>query len=106
MNIKNMHPVDQLGHIKAQIADLEEQQKAARDLVIAMGQEEVEGDLFRATVSTAAREGRDKVFKDKIEELVAAHLSHQFISAHTMSTDVVSVRVAARKGIKLQVKED
>lgn len=106
MNIKNMHPVDQLGHIKAQIADLEEQEKALREDILAMGKDEVEGDLFRATVSTASREGRDKAFKDRIEELVVEHLSRQFIAAHTTATAVRSVRVTARKGVSLKVQGD
>lgn len=106
MNIKNTHIVDQLGEIKARIADLEEQEKVLRDQVLALGEKEVEGDLFRATVSTASREGRDKVFKDKIEELVEKHLSRQFIAAHTTSTEVTSVRIAARKGVQLKVAGD
>ena len=106
MNIKNLHIVDQLGHIKAEIAELEEREKKLREEIIALGKDEVEGDLFRATVSTASREGKDKVFKDKIDELVEKYLSRQFIAAHTTATEVVSVRVSARKGVKLQVAGD
>ena len=106
MNIKNMHIVDQLGNIKAQIADLEEQEKALRDQIVARGEKEVEGDLFRATVSQSEREGRDQVFKNKIEELISEHLSAQFIRAHTTSTPITTVRVAARKGVRLQVAGD
>lgn len=106
MNIKNMHIVDQFGHIKAQIAELEEQEKNLRDQIIAIGEREVEGDLFRAVVVATEREGRDKVFKDKIEELISEHLSHQFIRAHTTSSPVTTVRVNARKGIALKVLGD
>ena len=106
MNIKNMHIVDQFGHIKAQIAELEEQEKAVRDQIIAMGQKEVEGELFRAVVATADRSGRDAAFKAKIEELIEEHLSAQYVRAHTTSTSVTSVRVSARKGIALKVLGD
>ncbi len=106
MNIKNMHYVDQLGHIKAQIAELEEQEKALRDQVVASGQKEVEGDLFRATVSNSERGGRDAAFKAKIEELIEQHLSAQYVRAHTTSTPVTTVKVSARKGVRLQVAGD
>lgn len=103
MNIKNMHIVDQYGHINAQIADLEEQKKVVRDQIIALGQKEVEGEYFRATVSTADREGRDQIFKNKIEELITEHLSAQYIRAHTTSSPVTTVRTSARKGVALKV---
>jgi Cdc6-like AAA superfamily ATPase len=106
MNIKNMHVVDQFGHIKAQIADLEEQEKALRQQILALGEKEVEGDLFRAVVSVSARDGRDAAFKAKIEELIEEHLSAQYVRAHTTSTDITTVRVSARKGVKLQVAGD
>lgn len=106
MNIKNMHIVDQLGNINAQIADLEEQKKVVRDQIIALGQSEVEGDLFRATVSNSERETRDQIFKNKIEELIAEHLSPQFIRAHTDKTPITTVRTSARKGVKFQVAGD
>lgn len=106
MNIRNMHAVDQLGHIKAQIAELEEQEKKIKAELIASGQKEHEGELFRAVISTSDREGRDQIFKNKIEELVSEHLSAQFIRAHTTKTEVTSVRVSARKGIALKVLGD
>jgi len=106
MNIKNMHVVDRLGNIKAQIAELEEAEKLARDEIVALGLKEVEGDMFRATVSTAERAGRDAAFKAKIEELIEEHLSAQYVRAHTTSTPVTSVRVAARKGVGLKVLGD
>ncbi len=105
MNIKNMHFVDQLGNIKAQIADLEEQEKLLRDQVVATGQKEVEGDLFRATVSQSERGGRDAAFKAKIEELIDTYLSAQYIRAHTTSTAITTVKVSARKGVSLRVAE-
>lgn len=45
--------VDELGNIKARIADLEEQEKELRDRIAASGETEIEGRLFRATVSTS-----------------------------------------------------
>jgi hypothetical protein len=106
MNIKNMHIVDQLGHINAQIAELEEQKAALRQQIIDRGEKEIEGEMFRATVSMSDREGRDQIFKNKIEELICDHLSRQFISAHTTSTPVTVVKVTARKGVALKVLGD
>lgn len=45
--------VDELGSIKARIATLEEQEQELRDEIAASGDTEIEGRLFRATVSTS-----------------------------------------------------
>lgn len=103
MNIKNMHIADQFGHIKAQIAELEEQESAIKKQLIAMGQPEIEGELFRVTVSLSERSGRDKAFQAKIEELIEEHLSKQYITAHTTSTPITTVRSSTRKGVALKV---
>ncbi len=43
--------VDDLGLVKAQIADLQEREKSLRDQLVESGLDAIEGELFRATVS-------------------------------------------------------
>ncbi len=47
--------VDELGSLKAEIAELEAREKTLRDELVARGAGEVDGDLYRATVSEAVR---------------------------------------------------
>ena len=86
--------IDQLGIIKAQIADLKAQEEALRAVIIEQGPGAYEGDMFRATVSESERATLDMA-------AVRAKLSAQFIRAHTTYTDVVTVRVSARTNRKL-----
>ena len=46
--------VDRLGAVKAQISDLEGVEKSLRDQLVDSGVTEVEGTLFRATVSQSS----------------------------------------------------
>ena len=86
--------VDQLGSINAQVAALEKQSKALKAELILNGVEDVEGDLYTAKIVTQYRETLDM-------EAVRKHLSPQFISAHTKTAAVTSVRVSVRKDLKL-----
>jgi hypothetical protein len=82
--------IDALGHLKAQIADLQRQEKELREVLVENGPGAYEGDLFRATVSESERETLDMA-------AVREKLSPQFIQAHTRVTEVTMVRVVARK---------
>jgi hypothetical protein len=83
--------VDQLGCIKAQIADLEKQEKSVRDALADSGLSEIEGELFRATVSRSEVAKVDwKTIAEKCEP------SRQLIAAHTTSDERVTVRVVSR----------
>jgi len=86
--------VDQLGSINAQVAALEKQSKALKAELILNGVEDVEGDLYTAKIVTQYRETLDMA-------AVRAHLSTQFITAHTSTAVVTSVRVSVRKDLKL-----
>ena len=86
--------VDQLGNINAQIAALEKQSKAIKKELIDNGIENVEGAIYVANISTQYRETLDM-------EAVRKHLSPQFITAHTKTAAVTSVRVSVRKDLKL-----
>ena len=82
--------VDQLGNIKAQLAELQRKERELKDILIEQGPGEYDGDMFRATVSTSERGTLDM-------EAVRAKLSPQFITANTNVTEVTAVRVVARK---------
>ena len=88
--------IDRLGQIKAQIANLETEQKALRDVLVEQGPGAYEGELFRVTVSLSERETLDM-------EAVREKLSPQFIRAHTNVTEVTTVRVSARNAVKLKI---
>ena len=88
----NLPAIDSLGLIKAQIADLEAQEKVLRDQIAELGAGAYDGDLFRASVSIADRETIDwRAIAEKLEP------SRQLITAHTSAKTVTTVRVAARK---------
>ena len=94
-NTSNLHPlVDELGHIKAQMANLAMREKALKDQLVAAGVGAYEGDDYRASVSHSIRETLDM-------DAVREYLSPQFKAAHTRTTEVFAVRVSARNG-KLQ----
>ena len=82
--------IDQLGHLRAQLAELKRQEDELKAVLIENGVGAYEGDLFRATVSESERETLDMA-------AVREKLSPQFIRAHTRVTAVVTVRVVARK---------
>jgi hypothetical protein len=90
----NLAAVDRLGVLLAQIAELKREEKLIKAALIAEGVGAYEGDLFRATVSLAERATLDMA-------AVRAHLSPQFIRAHTNVTEVTIVKVVARNNAKL-----
>lgn len=88
--MSNLSPIiDELGVLKAQIANLEAQEKALKDQLIELGAGCYEGQVFKVTVSVAERSNLDM-------KAVRAKLSPQFITAHTTITTVKSVRVVSR----------
>lgn len=88
----NRHIIDRLGELKAKIAELQTEEKALRDEVIALGVGAHEGDLFRATVTESERATLDMA-------AVREKLSPQFITAHTTVTEVITVKVTSRKAV-------
>ena len=86
--------VDQLGHAKAEAAEIKAREDALKAALIAKGITEAEGVLFRATVSEALRETLDA---EKIKE----EMGPSWCSAHSKIGIVTTVRVNARKGIAL-----
>lgn len=83
------NPIDALGKLKAQIAELEAQEKILRGEVIALGAGRHEGQLYCVTVILSERNTLDM-------EAVRKKLSPQFIAAHTRTTEVTTVKVVSR----------
>ena len=81
--------IDDLGTLKARIADLEAQEKALKQALADLSPGAYEGDLFRLSISESERETLDM-------KAVREHLSRQFIQAHTNVTPVRTLRVVAR----------
>jgi hypothetical protein len=88
--------IDELGQLKAQMAELARREKELKNLLIEVGPGAYEGELFRVTVSESARETLDM-------EAVREKLSPQFLRAHTRVTPVTTVRVTARNSAKLKI---
>ncbi len=81
--------VDQLGYLRAQIADLEAVEKRLKDQIASRGAGAYEGEVFRARVTVGERETLDMV-------AVREKLTPQFIKAHTKVSETVTVRVGAK----------
>ena len=82
--------VDELGALKAAIAELTDKERDLKTLIASSGYAEIDGDLFRATVSLSERTTLET-------EKVKALLSAAQIAACSKTTEVTTVRVAARK---------
>lgn len=87
--------VDALGRLKARISKL----KSIEDQLVAQlrdsGQTEVDGDLFRATVSTY--ESVRTAWKAVVESMPKSAALTRRINANTTIDTTTSVRVVARK---------
>lgn len=81
--------VDDLGQLKAQIADLCTQEKDLKQLIIDNDEPVVNGSLFRATLSYQTRTTLDL---DKLRML----LSKEQIEWCEKQSDFISVRVSAK----------
>jgi hypothetical protein len=84
---------DELGVIRAQMADLKERESDIREAFIEAGIHAMEGKTFRAVVVESLRTSIDW-------KAVAAKLrpSRQLVTAHTTEKEVISIRVNARRG--------
>lgn len=86
--------VDHLGVVKARIAGLKVEEDRLRAILVENGPGAYEGEFYRATVSESERHTLDM-------DAVRAKLSAKWIAAHTNTTEVTTVRVAARNGIAI-----
>jgi hypothetical protein len=89
--------VDEYGMLCAEMAALKLRQDALKNTLVQTAKEtgmsQMEGALFRVTVSQSERGTLDM-------EAVRAKLSPQFIVAHTTITDTTTVRCVSRTGKK------
>ena len=97
--------IDRIGFLDRQIAAIEVELAALKATMVEVGPGKYQGDTYAITVTEpSTREGYDKVAKAKIEELAREHLSSQYLTAHTVVTNVKpSVRVSVRKDIEIAV---
>ena len=87
---------DELGIIRAKMADLKDREIEIREVMIAAGISAFEDKKFRAVVVESLRTMIDwKSVAAKLEP------SHQLVSAHTTEKEVISIRVSARRGALL-----
>lgn len=82
--------VDELGKLRAQIADLCEKESEIKILLIDSGVTEVDGNRYRATVSKSERETLDA---EKVRQI----LTPGQLALVTKVSQVTAVRVCARK---------
>lgn len=88
----NLSPlIDEVGTLQAKVADLTSRIDEIKATLKELGAGAYEGELFRVTISTAARSNLDL-------DAVRKKLSRQFILAHTKESLVTSVKVTARTG--------
>src|SRR5690242_17350519 len=82
---------DQLGHVKAEAAEIKAREEALKAELVSRGVESAEGMLFRATVSQATRWTLDA---DRIK----AEMGELWTVAHSKVSAVTTLRVTARTG--------
>jgi hypothetical protein len=85
---------DELGAVRAQLADLKDREREIRNTLIEAGVKTLEDNLFRVLVVESMRTMIDW-------KSIAAKLkpSHQLVTAHTEDKEVISIRVSARRGV-------
>lgn len=81
--------VDQLGIMLASIAEMEKKSKAIKESLKALGLSEIDGLIFRATVSESSRVTLDSA-------IVRTYLTAPQIAQCEKVSNVVTVRVVSR----------
>jgi hypothetical protein len=84
---------DQLGHVKAEAAEVAAREQALRAELVARGVESAEGMLFRVSVTQATRWTLDS-------ERIKAELGELWAVAHSKVSTVTTLRVTARTGAR------
>lgn len=82
--------VDELGALKAQISNLKKRKAELEEQLLTSGEDEVDGVLFRATVSRY-----DQKYLDQKKLLET--FGQTFIDAYSSTTEVERVNVTSRK---------
>lgn len=82
--------VDELGLVKAQIAELEAREKALKDALVEAGAKSYSGTFYDCSVSTSERETVDT-------KKLRADLGDEIMAGYVKSSTVTTVRVVAKK---------
>lgn len=82
---------DRLGRIAAMKAELKTYEEGLKDVLIELGEDAVEGELFRATVSSFPQTKLDT-------DAIRAEMDEDWIAAHSMTQRITQVRTKARTG--------
>lgn len=93
--------VDALGRVKAQMADLKVREDALKDQLKATGLTEVDGAVFRATITEVEAErvdtGRVRLLLADLVE--AGTITRQKAKAMFATSAATTIRVVARRGV-------
>jgi hypothetical protein len=89
--IDEAHTIDELGALRARMADLELAEKALKQKLVHLKPGAYEGNMFRLAVIESTRE---KLDLDAVRE----KLSHQFLTAHTTEYPVRTLKTSSRNG--------
>jgi hypothetical protein len=89
--IDEVNTIDELGALRARMADLEIAEKALKLKLAHLKPGAYEGNMFRLAVIEATRE---KLDMDAVRE----KLSHQFLTAHTTEYSVRTLKTSSRNG--------
>ena len=81
--------IDELGLLKAEIAELKIREKELREVLCRQGKGTFVGTIYQATVSVGEHTSLDM-------KAVHKHLSRQFKCRHTNKTSFVKVKLSAR----------
>jgi hypothetical protein len=96
--------IDTFGALKAQIAALKIEEDILKVALADLEPGSYEGELFRLSISDSVRESPDKVLGAEIKAVVEDYrntLSHQYLTAHTVKTNVRTHKACARNGKSL-----
>jgi hypothetical protein len=98
-NLTNL--IDSYGDLKARMANLEIEKKSLEKALADLDPGKYEGEKFRLAISDSIRESHDDVLKAEIKAVTEAFLaskSQQYLTAHTVKTNVRTHRASARNG--------
>jgi len=82
--------IDRLGFVRAQLAELELEERLLKSHLVELGSGTYNGELYQAIVAKTVREQLDL-------EAARAKLGAKFVLAHTNKVPVTSVRVVRRE---------
>ena len=96
--------IDDLGALKAQIADLKIKEDALKASLYELAVGDYEGDLFRLSVTAPVSKKPSAELKALDKKAVAAFratLSHQYLTAHNPDVATPTLTVRARTGVRI-----